>query len=142
MKSIKLALFTPNLPFPAKMIQAQRRSWDINVLIVILPTFAKASGRHVMVSLLGFVTAIVSHHRSVMNAQNTFTRINPKRNDTHIGAFRMKHGDVSLKLSRKRQKQVMPKCADVQLTMEMHRMLRTFPLCSSKQQGDTASILS
>ena len=40
-----------------------------------------------MVSLLGFVTALVSHHRSATNAQNTFTRIKPKRNDTHIGAL-------------------------------------------------------
>ena len=48
-----------------------------------------------MVSLLGFVTALVSHHRSVMTAQNTFTHINPKRNDTHIGAFQMKHKDES-----------------------------------------------
>ena len=84
-----------------------------------------------MVSFLGFVTALVSHHLSVVNAQNTFTRINPKRNGTHIGAFRMKHGDVSLKrndthigifrmshgnvslkLNRNRQKQMMPRCAD------------------------------
>ena len=39
------------------------------------------------------MTALASHHRSVMNAQNAFTRINPKRNDTHIGAFRTKHKD-------------------------------------------------
>ena len=30
--------------------------------------------------------------------------------------------------NRRRQKQVMPKCADVQLTMEMHRMLRNVPI--------------
>ena len=36
MKFIKLALFSPNVPSPANMIQAQRSSWDINVLIVIL----------------------------------------------------------------------------------------------------------
>ena len=101
-----------------------------------------------MVSLLGFVTALASHHRSVMNAQNTFTRINPKRNDTHIGPFQRKHKDESTRRAttrtlepsecnkemfrshtiRERQKQEMPKCADAQVTMEMHRMLKTVPI--------------
>ena len=81
-----------------------------------------------MVSFLGFVTALASHHRSVMNAQNTFTRINPKHNDSHIGAFQMQQGDVSITHNRKRQKQEMPKCADAQVTMEMHTMLRTVPI--------------
>ena len=94
MKFIKLALFTPNVPSPATndpssttLMGHQRADRHLG------PRFAKASRRHLMVSFLGFVTALASHHRSVMNAQNTFTRNNPKRNDTHIGAFRTKHKD-------------------------------------------------
>ena len=45
----------------------------------------------------------------------------------------MKHGDVSIRHERNRQKQVMPKCADAQVTMEMHRMLRTVPIVFIKK---------
>ena len=39
--------------------------------------------------------APVDDAMEMIGAQKTFTRINPKRNDTHIGVFRMKHKDES-----------------------------------------------
>ena len=89
-------------------------------------------------SLINFITKHKNHYRSVQDPQTT--RPNQPETQRHdTGAFRMQHGDASITHNRKRQNQVMPKCSNVQVTMEMDKnnkvTLRQSGLHSKRQSN-------
>ena len=124
------------------MIQAQRRSWDINMIDRHLgPQSPRLQEDMCWCPFLGFVDStrtspsVRDECSETLSPESTRKRKRYAHRSLPNATRRCFRSHTIVKDRNKR----CPKCADAQVTMEMHRMLRNRSYCvHQKQQGDTA----